>query len=281
MLSLEQVKSFNEIGFIRIPNVLSNQHVDELRKKIRSIFGTNDWQKSPHNTNQVLSDVYNYFPELLNQTLSETVAEIVKDLVGENPILMPETAIHYSFYTSWHKDTTSLERAGNNFHLKPDFNMIQVGFYLQDNDKYGGGLTVMPKSANDNDPFVDPKANEFSLINRIKNKLGLYREEKNSKINPQGRKIIDIESKAGDLVIFKFKTNHRASFPKKPITLEQIPDEKKKIAFFNAFSVNNETANDYLNYIYSRPEPFYQNLKSRTFHPEYTAHCQKLGLIVK
>jgi hypothetical protein len=281
MLSSEQIKSFNELGFIRVPDVLLKEHVAELRSKIQDIFQTDTWKKSPYNTNQVLSDVYNFFPELLDQTLNSTVAEIVKDLVGENPILMPETAIHYSFYTSWHKDTTSLERAGNHFHLKPDFNMIQVGFYLQDNDEYGGGLTVMPKSANDADSFVDPNANELSLMNRIKNKLGLYNEEKNFLLNPNKRSILDIESKAGDLVIFKFKTNHRATFPRKPITLEQIPNHKKKIAFFNAFSVNNETAEEYLNYIYSRPEPFYQNLKSRTFHPDYTAHCEKLGIIVK
>ena len=138
--------------------------------------------------------------------------------------------------------------------------MLEAGFYLQDNDKYGGGLTVMEGSHKTQDSFVNSAKESF--IGKVKRKLLPPSEMNDDFINPFHHKIIDIPSKAGDLVIFNFKTNHRATRPS-VCKIADIPKNKEKLAIFNAFSINNETAQEYLNFIYSRPEPFYQYLRNR------------------
>ena len=199
--------------------------------------------------------------------------DCVKDLLGEMPVLMPETAIHRGFYTGWHKDTTSQEKAGHRFHYEKEALMMEAGFYLQDNDDLGGGLTVMPVSHTDQDIFHLPRRKR-SLMTRVLAKMKGYNEEEDESINPHKRRIKTIPSKAGDLVIFNFLLNHRATRPRfvKP---EEIPVEKSKLAFFNAFAANNSYAKDYLDFLYSRKEPFYQALKSSARNPELSSYCKK------
>ncbi len=275
MLTTEQKKHFEEKGYLMVPGVLSKEEVAQIRAKVLHIFDSGEWKKSPFNTKLSLSDVFETFPEFINYTLKAKVVEVVSELLGENPILMPESAIHYRLYTPWHKDTTSQERAGHTFHHKGESLMIEAGFYMQDNDEYGGGLTVMEASHVTEDNFVPPPVSP-SIVERAINKVIPTPEEKNKRINPHQHKLVDIPSKAGDLVIFNFKVNHRATLPKncKP---SELPKEKEKIAFFNAFSRNNETAYEYLNYLKSRPEAFYQNLAHRVVSPQLLEKAKELN----
>jgi ectoine hydroxylase-related dioxygenase (phytanoyl-CoA dioxygenase family) len=274
MLSADQKKHFEEKGYLLVPGVLNKDEVAQIRAKVLEIFDTGAWKKSPYNTKLSLSDVFETFPEFIDYTLKPKVLEVVSGLLGENPLLMPESAIHYRLYTPWHKDTTSQERAGHTFHHKKESLMIEAGFYMQDNDEFGGGLTVMEGSHFTDDNFVPPPVNP-TLVERALNKVIPTPEAKNKKINPHKHILIDIPSKAGDLVIFNFKVNHRATLPKhcKP---NELPKEKEKIAFFNAFSRNNQTAYDYLNYLKSRPEAFYQNLQHRVVSPQLLAKAKEL-----
>ncbi len=274
----KNIEFFNKNGYLIIPNVLSLSTVETLRSKILDIFSTGGWKSSEFNTEKVLSDVYNVFPEFIEMTLTEDVLNSVKTILGPHPILMPETAVHYKFYTGWHKDTTSQEKMGYQFHHKPESLMIECGFYLQDNDEYGGGLTVMEGSHRTEDVYTKPPSQK-SVVSRISNKLFGSADPLGDSINPNQHPIVDIKSKAGDMVIFNFKTNHRATMPQK-VKVEEIPDQFSKIAFFNAFSVNNETANDYLNYIKSRPEPFYQNLKNRILNDQLVKKAKQLDFTV-
>lgn len=270
----EQKKHFVEKGYLLVPGVLNAAEIASMRKSVLGIFNGDAWKKSPYNTERILSDVYQTFPEFLNVTLNQKVLDVVKTLLGENPLLMPESSVHYKFYTGWHKDTSSQERAGHTFHQSDKSLMIEAGFYLQNNDEYGGGLIVMEGSQYTSDNFVNlPQA---GIAERIKNKFAAIPEEKNSRINPNKHKLVNIASKAGDLVIFNFKTNHRASRPT-VCAIEEIPKEKEKIAFFNAFSVNNETGHAYLNYLKSRPEPFYQSLAHRVISPELKAKAEQMA----
>jgi len=146
ILDPEKINFFRENGYLIVPNVLSDEQVDYLRSRILNIFSSGEWKKSEYNTERVLSDVYNTFPDFINLTLNKTVIEVISSILGSRPVLMPETAIHYKFYTGWHKDTSSQEREGKTFHWNDDALMLQCGFYLQDNDDLGGGLTVMQGS---------------------------------------------------------------------------------------------------------------------------------------
>jgi hypothetical protein len=279
MTDLEKRIFFSENGYLLIPGILSVDEVLFMRKRVLEVFENGEWKKSKYSTEKVLSEIYDYFPEFIKITLSQKVLHEIKNVLGENPILMPETAIHHKFYPGWHKDTTSQERAGYNFHLKPESLMMEAGFYLQDNDEFGGGLTVMKGSHKTSDNFAFQKEKKRTLLTRIKNRLMPVDEKDNQDINPYKHEIVEIPSKVGDLVFFNLKTNHRASLPKK-IKIEDIPKEKEKLAFFNAFSSNNSTAIDYLNYIKSRPEPFYQSLHNKIISNDFGHWAKETGFIV-
>lgn len=278
-LTQQQIDTFNEKGFLVVPNVLSTDEVAQLRSRILEIFGTDEWKKSAFNTSQVLASVYDVFPEFIDISLKKEVIEILTDLCGTKPVLIPETSIHYKFYTGWHKDTTSMSKKGENFHLNEDCLLLQCGFYLQDNStQYGGGLTVMESSHKTADTFINPPSGH-NFLDKVKYKTGFYSEEKDKKINPNKHKIIDIPSKAGDFVIFNMNTNHRATNPANGNT-SAVPAEIAKIALFNAFSKDNDFARSYFEYICSRPEPFYINLKSRTVPQELSNQAEKLNFVV-
>ena len=278
MLSKEEISFFHKEGYLLLPGILSVDEVNLLREKLLGIFRSGEWKRSPFNTSNVLSDVYVNFPELIGISLKPSVVSIIKSLLGDDPVLMPETAVHYKFYTGWHKDTSSQERAGKDFHLKPESLMIEAGFYLQDNDEYGGGLTVMNGSQNTSDNWILP-ASKKNIFKRISNRIFPIKEEKNKEINPHGHKITDIRSRAGDLVIFNFRTSHRATMPS-ACAVDQVPEHKHKLAFFNAFSVNNSTAREYLDFICSRPEPFYRSLSSRKIPDGVLKKKDELGITI-
>lgn len=279
MLTAEQKAFFFENGYISIPNVLSPEIVAELRSKILTIFKTNDWKKVEYNTEQVLCNIFNSYPEFVDVVLNKTLIDAVQSLLNSTPVLFPETAIHYKFYTGWHKDSTSIEKSGEKFHLNENAMFLQCGYYLQDNNELGGGLTVMPKSHQTTDNFINPNSYSLSILDRIKLKLGSYSDEKNIRLNPNKHSVVDVPTKAGDLVIFNFKLNHSATFPKK-IKPESVPFEQSKIAVFNAFSNDTENANKYFDFITKREEPFYQSLKEYKPSQELLNTAEKLNFKV-
>ena len=83
---------------------------------------------------------------------------------------------------------------------------------------------------------------------------------------------LTIPSKAGDLVIFDFRLDHKASWPIRP---GEVPLEKKKLALFAACTANNEHAQSYLRYIKQRPD--YGFLKSHEYSAAVKDVVQKAG----
>ena len=279
-LTERQINDFNEKGFLVVPNLLSTEEVQHLRTRILEIFESGEWQKSEFNSSEVLAEVYNYFPEFIDISLKKEVIEVLTDLCKSEPVLMPETGIHYRVYSGWHKDTSTMQKSGETFHLNDDCLLLQCGFYLQDNtEKYGGGLTVMEASHKTTDSFISSNM-EHTILDKIKIKTGLYSEEKNRKINPHKHRIIDIPSKAGDFVIFNMRTNHRATNPANGIP-ETVPVEFSKLALFNAFTADNFSAEEYFRYISTRPEPFYQSLKKRTLNEKLNEAASRLKFKLK
>lgn len=262
-----------------VPGILSGETIKKLRNRITQIFETGEWKKSPFNTHNGLAGVYDEFPELIADILNPQIIELLRDLLGTTPVLMPESAIHYRFYTGWHKDTTSQERAGHDFHYTVPGMLLQCGYYLQDNDELGGGLTVMPGSHLTSDPFLEP-GKPASFGRKVSRKLGLYSEQKDKTINPHGHRITDIPSKAGDFVIFNMKTNHRATQPRSG-RVADVPKEKEKIAMFNAFTSHDGIEQPYFDFIINRPEPFYQHSKTTERNQQLTEHAKNLNFIVR
>lgn len=277
MLSQDKIDFFKREGYIVIPGVLSSEEVAHMRKRVMAIFEAGEWKKSAYNTDRILSDVYQTFPEFIDISLKPAVLDAIRSLAGDNPVLMPETAIHHKFYSTWHKDTSTLERAGHNFHNDERCLLLQSGFYMQDNDEFGGGLTIMPGSHNYKDYYYVKNAKTF--LTRIFNKLTGKKVPLNFEPNPYKLSIYDVPSKAGDLVIFNMKANHCATFPKKG-TIAEVPPSISKIAFFNAFAANNETSKEYLEFILNRNEPYYQSLRNRKVIETLTTKAKELSFTV-
>src|SRR6185437_11613372 len=128
----------------------------------------------------------------------DPVVKILKSLLGEDYVKLPEDAAALNSFGGWHKDTTSLERAGYRFHYQDDFLMVGIAYYLQDNtQRYGGGLDVETGS------HREPRRPH--IARRAIRKLGRLVGRRSDAATKDGgaNKVVSIPSKAGDLVIFR------------------------------------------------------------------------------
>ena len=138
--------------------------------------------------------------------------------------------------------------------------MLEVALYLQDNsEEYGGGLDVIPGSHFLPDKYVKPRLPAKGALGRfwrnVKYKLARYGLQVKEK-TPVGRYLIP--SKAGDLVLFNFKIDHKSTAANGP-----IPPERRKFAMFFACSANNRHVENYIQFLLSRPD--YHYLKNHRY----------------
>ncbi len=276
-LTAADKKFYQENGYLIVRNVLSKEQVAFLRKRALDIFSSDEWKVSEYNTDRTIVDPYKYFPEIMKVTLTKEVVDISKFLIGEDHlVLIPETAIMKGFYPAWHKDTTTPEKYGHTFHLRPDFKVVRCGFYLQDNNEYGGGLSVFAGSHKTADPYTG-KFPERTLVSRIKNRLTPNAEEKNKFLNPHGLKLVDIPTRAGDLVFFDFKIDHKGTIPKSQ-RLADVPKDMTKVALFDIFGANDEATKLYIDFIKTRPEAIYNFARNPKESKEFDQHMKNVGL---
>jgi hypothetical protein len=116
--------------------------------------------------------------------------------------------------------------------------MVHVGFYLQENGPYGGGLDVVPGSHRDSrDPFVrKPRTHVGQVLNyRVLEPL-------------HTRRAVSVPTRAGDALIFDFGITHRAT-PPTACSREALPPEHRKFALFIACTGSHEIAAAYRNYL--------------------------------
>ena len=251
-LSPEQLAHFDEHGYVAVEGVLPEDDVAELR----SFFAEELFAGKPSYEGDVSvplapegrgggvrHDVFARYPELRRVIVNPDVLAALRSLLGDDFVFIPEMAAHDSRYGHWHKDTTPMERDGLDFHKQPDFKMVQCAIYFQDNDEYGGGLDVVPKSHRE--PDHTPPPPKVTLADRIRAKLGLG---KPGPPPPEQPGAVTVPSRAGDLVIFNVLTNHQATQPRVCGTNE-VPEEHRKFAIFFLCAVNNEHPRRYIEYI--------------------------------
>ncbi len=279
MITQQQHDFFEENGFLLVPNAFDRNETLKVRNRLVELFEA--MQKEQGKTdNDILElpDLYYSHPEFIPFTINEKIVGIAKQLLGdENPILTKETSSHRCFYPNWHKDTTTVEKYGNTFHKDPNFNMIRFGVYFQDQNEYGGGLSVFAGSHKTEDNFLMP-VQERTLYRKIMDKISPLSDEKNPKLNPFHHKLVEIPTKAGDLAIFHFRTNHRATLPKVCLP-NDVPKQLKKISIFDTYGRNNDTTLLYNEYLKSRVEPDYDLFRNRKdFSIELIQKAQELNL---
>ena len=279
MVTEADKKFYDENGYLIVRNVLTPEEMAFLRKRANEIFSSDEWKVSQYNTNRTVIDIYKYFHDIMRVSLSKKVVDTVKSLLeNDDIILTPETAMMTGFYPTWHKDTTTPEKGGHTFHKSPDFKIVRCGIYMQDNDEYGGGLSVIAGSHKKPDNFLTGEfLPERTLFYRIKNRLFPEKEEDNKKLNPYNLKIVDIPSRVGDLIFFNFQTAHKGTIPKSQ-KIADVPPDKKKIAIFDTFGVNNEQTRMYLDFLKTRPESIYGFARDRRDSEEFTEYAKSVGV---
>ncbi|HEY9691117.1 MAG TPA: phytanoyl-CoA dioxygenase family protein [Oculatellaceae cyanobacterium] len=257
MLNHSQIEQFHKDGFLLVPSVFTQEQIGELREYLIKLFESDIQYHG--DTGNFRLDICTRYPELRWLLTHPPMLSTLRSLLGDDFIYLPETAAHRSNYSTWHKDTTSQEYMGHTFQWQPNYLLIETAVYLQDNNEYGGGLDVIPGSHLYPDVRTNPNAHAFW-----------------QNISPQPS-MYSIPGKAGDLVLFHFRVDHRASFPLN-CAVENVPEEHRKYAMFFAASANNEHAWHYKNYIASRPD--YHYLKNHQYPEELLQLAQEHNFIL-
>lgn len=238
---------FDRNGFVRVAGTIDSHQVAQLRTQLAAIFDRPSSYEGDINAHSAYKrayfDAFNRYPELQWIAFHPPVLAALRELLGTDFVYLPEVGIHDSGYGGWHKDSTAQEAAGLRFHWEPDFRMVQCALYLQDNDpEYAGGLDVIVGSHTRRDRIVPPGRGPVSrLASRALYRLKTWDDRRRGETLP---------TRAGDVVIFHYRLDHKATAPR----VTPVPSTHRKFALFMAASANNRHARTYVRYIKSRPD---------------------------
>lgn len=254
-------------GFTIIPGVFTTAEIAQLRLGVRALFDqparlAGDFDNKGR-VGSVRLDICARYPELQWLLFHKPLLDPLREHLGDDFVFLPEMSAHKCGYGSWHKDTTSQERAGVKFQWEPDYLMVEAAIYLQPNTAaYGGGLDVLPGSHRKPDTYHD--AIDRNVLDKARTKLKTWGVIP----TPKG---FSIPNKAGDLVLFDFRLDHMAT-PKR----ETPPPESEKLSIFFACSRRNQHAMAYTKYISSRPD--YQYLHGHCYPEALRARAAREGV---
>jgi len=268
MLNTRQIKQFHRDGFIVVPSVLTKEQAAELRSFLIRVFDAG--AKFEGDAPGTRYDVYSRYPELHWVLFHPPILSSLKSLLGDNFVYLPEMAAMDSSFGDWHKDTSTQEVEGYLYQYEPDYFIVEVGLYLQDNsEEYGGGLDVIPGShiCSPPDKYAQRRRPPKGALGRfwrdIKDKLRYEKIRIKETIGLNKEKLkpgqYSVPNNAGDLVIFDYKLDHKATWAKK----KPIPEENRKIGLFFGCSVNDDYARRYSQFLASRPH--YSFLKNHRY----------------
>jgi hypothetical protein len=258
MLTSEQRQRFDEDGYVVVPGVLDTDQVSCLREFLQRRFDLPEDQRYDGDVDGFLFDIYNRYPELRWLLFHEPSIAVLRDLLGPDFVVLRECAAQREQFGHWHKDTTSQERAGHQFHDDDEFLMVEAAYYLQDNDPWGGGgLDVEPGSHRRRDPFA-----RRTFAQRAWGKI-------TGGPKAASHDVVTVPSRAGDLVVFHFRLNHKAT-PRRRASPGAAPE---KLAVFQACSANTKHVAAYHDFITHRPSYVY--LRDFVYSPEVLAEARE------
>jgi ectoine hydroxylase-related dioxygenase (phytanoyl-CoA dioxygenase family) len=269
----ELAKFYFDNGYVVVPGVLSPEEVAELRADLRPKFDRPVDQRNPGDTVQYLFDPFSHYEKTRKIILHPRTIAVVTEILGERPALVREFAAQLKNYSGWHKDTTCLERAGLTYHWDKDFSFMTFTCYLQDNDPIkGGGLDVAPGSWTWPDRYVDAKPHKETRRPSFWDKLLGRKTEIRSDYGYEIKGFDDfftIPSKAGDLILFNRKIDHRA-------TVNSTGEDYDKMGIFGSFSRNDKHLQSYHDFIGHRAD--YHYLKVLNYPADLVADAKAAGL---
>lgn len=272
-------ETFATSGYVAIPPVIAADEITTYRKRLVEAFDTPP-RAELGDSKEVRNIILSRLPWTAELFFREAVQRPVRELLGDGYVIFPDNSIMDSQYGDWHTDTTSSELAGQSFRSNPDFGLVNVAFYFQPNNEFGGGLDVVPGSHLVPDVFLDlvrrkneayrqyldnPPPAETSLGNRFRDVLRplipkpilLARRRRaerfslpmKSESTQAGQ--VSIDHALGGLVMFDLRLYHKASWPSVP---RPFPERGRKFSMFVICGKNNETSRQYRRYLSIRAE---------------------------
>ncbi len=130
-------------GYVVSKNVLSNQEIIDTRRVAEGLL---DRLETPQGEPRFISGVQTAHEQFRDILANNRIRDALSTVLGADFLILDEMTLHDSFYANWHKDTSAPDLRGYNFFWDPNFNVLQVAIYLQDNADTGGGLDVVPGS---------------------------------------------------------------------------------------------------------------------------------------
>ncbi len=244
------LQQFEEDGYVHLHNVIDVQEISELRRILEPEF---ELRKVNY-----LPDAMLEYPQVMQLLENSRLLAVLKDLLGCPFAIPPHCSAEFNRFGVFHTDTTGAEMGGNDFPRKEGFRMVTVAIYLQDNNEFGGGISLVKGSHAKPDPYIEmtkSKARQRKtfnasplrrLLKRITRGL-LFDWDKPFRAHPDA---FDVPSKIGDVVIWDMRMIHRATPPR----VAGVSPQGKKIAVFFTCGVNNLlTTEAYMNYATNAP----------------------------
>lgn len=233
-------KEYCKKGFVIVPQVLSSDEINQLRALLLKEYkqqSINEVEPVSLNDQQVFA-----MPKICMTTVSDKVVAALKEIFGQNYVMLPDLNVLKDTCGPWHVDCGS--EIPNSYLMASDYSFAKCGIYLQDNSpEWGGGVDVVPRHHKFPVRIVASK----------------YAHKIKSVYNHLGTKFLAqmAETKAGDLLVFDSRLPHRATQPQQLNTLPQIkkgrrykligmPDDKAKLSIYWNVCSRVFEAQDYL-----------------------------------
>jgi hypothetical protein len=281
---MDYQSSYKKRGYAHFTSIFSEEEMARLRASADRITDTpsdfpGDLDKHPRfGTSR--SDIYSHYPEFQWVLFHPPLIEAIKALLGSPVVFIPEQSLQKDFYSNWHRDTSAPRRDKQTFYLSPNFRVVQVAIYLQDNStQFGGGLDVVPGSHREvhlewledlgtklgqNFPWPFKRGRDrlkqlFTLPARLAGKF---------------RKPLSLPIRAGDVVAFDLRIKHRAT----PNNQRDKDQTQMKYGLFLVCSSDNEIANEYL--YYARDFRKNEAILNHQFPDSLKQKAAKVGVIL-
>ncbi|TKC56954.1 phytanoyl-CoA dioxygenase family protein [Pedobacter hiemivivus] len=164
---------FNANGYVIVKNVFTIEEVEKFRQLA---YQTLEEDKSNKLVKKVVSDLKDvYYPkgDLLSKSLNEVllsdkILKIAETILEEKPVYFQDSTYQIGIGDrGFHRD--NVDRIANQGEdWQGDYDIIRIGVYMQDHDKFSGGLKVVKKSHKGIDGkrvFIDSKAGDVVVWN--------------------------------------------------------------------------------------------------------------------
>lgn len=277
-------KNFWKNGYIIIRDVFSKNQILKFRtfikKKSEEIVGTDkkDWRKI---NLEGMKDILSY-EELRDSILNKKLLDTVK-------YLLEDENIYYWGYSRFRYNEKSYRNIHND--AKNDFKnpfdtkypILRTGVYLQDHKNFSDGLKIFKKSCH---------AYKFgrAIIKKA------FKEKDLRYLLPQRFKSVNIDSQAGDVIIWNLRTCHSANairlkffknlsfrpfienFLEKYFSNILLPSEKDRAVIFSNFGTMSDELINFLKDNVKQPA-IYNSIKNSDFlNDNILSESNKYGL---